>query len=88
MFKSDGRITLQVLVSIFVLSSYIKNRRYATVYVITVSLFSQHVSALSGHHQVQLVETFTLHRNSKNLFLFFIFLLKLNSAVLGAVVRF
>jgi hypothetical protein len=34
----------------------------------TISLFSQHVSALSGHHQVQLVETFTLHRNSKNRF--------------------
>jgi hypothetical protein len=46
--------------------SYIKNRRYATIYVITISLFSQHVSTLSGHHQVQLVETFTLHRNSKN----------------------
>jgi hypothetical protein len=49
-------------------SSYITNRRYATICVITISLFSQHVSALSGHHQVQLVETFTLHRNSKNLF--------------------
>jgi hypothetical protein len=45
-----------------------KNRRYATIYVITISLFSQHVSALSGHHQAQLVETFTLHRNSKNIF--------------------
>jgi hypothetical protein len=50
------------------ISSYIKNRRYATIYVITISLFSQHALALSGHHQVQLVETFTLHRNSKNLF--------------------
>jgi hypothetical protein len=49
---------------------------------ITIFLFSQHVSALPGHHQVQLVETFTLHRNSKSLFL-----LQLNSAVLGAVFR-
>jgi hypothetical protein len=44
-------------------------------YIKTVSFISQHVSALSGHHQVRRIETFTLHRNSS--------LLKSKSTVLG-----